>query len=107
MAAGRQQAPILSATPKGVLLRIRVQPGARTECLDGVRDHVLRLRLKAPPVDGAANAACLAFLTKALRLRRSQIRLQSGHKSRDKLIHIEGAALPLVAAALGIPLSAT
>lgn len=95
--------PVLTATPKGVLLRVRVQPGARMERLDGVHDHDLRLRLTAPPVDGAANAACLAFLTKALRVRRSQVRLQSGQKSRHKLVHIAGVTLPQVAAALGIP----
>ena len=94
--------PVLTATPKGVLLRVRVQPGARMERLDGVHDHDLRLRLTAP-VDGAANAACLAFLTKALRVRRSQVRLQSGQKSRHKLVHIAGVTLPQVAAALGIP----
>ncbi len=95
--------PVLTATAKGVLLRVRVQPGARMERLDGVHDHDLRLRLTAPPVDGAANAACLGFLTKMLRLRRSQVRLQSGQKSRHKLIHIDGVTLRQVAAALGIP----
>ena len=95
--------PILTATPRGVLLRVRVQPGARMERLDGVHAHDLRLRLVAPPVDGAANAACLTFFTKALRVRRSQVRLQSGQKSRHKLIRIDGVTLPQVAAALGIP----
>ena len=97
--------PVLTATAKGVLLRVRIQPGARMERLDGVHDHDLRIRLTAPPVDGAANAACLAFLTKVLRVRRSQVRLQSGQKSRHKLIHIEGVTLPQIAAALGIPRS--
>ena len=98
-----QRPPILTATPKGVLLRVRVQPGARMEGLDGVHDLDLRLRLAAPPVDGAANAACLAFLTKALRVRRSQITLRSGRRNRRKLVHIDGVTLPQVAAALGIP----
>lgn len=89
------------------MLRVRVQPGARIERLDGVHADDLRLRLAAAPVDGAANASCLAFLAKALHVRRSQIRLQSGQKSRHKLSHIEGVALPQVAAALGIPHSST
>ena len=89
------------------MLRVRVQPGAKTERLDNMQDRELWLRLAAPPVDGAANASCLVFLAKALHVRRSQIRLQSGQKSRHKLIHIEGVALPQVAAALGIPHSST
>lgn len=89
------------------MLRVRVQPGARMERLDGVHADDLRLRLATPPVDGAANASCLAFLAKALGVRRSQIRLQAGQKSRHKLIHIEGVTLPQIAAALGIPRSST
>ena len=89
------------------MLRVRVRPGARMERLDGVHADDLRLRLAASPVDGAANASCLAFLAKALRVRRSQVRLQSGQKSRHKLVHIEGVTLPQVAAALGIPHSST
>lgn len=100
-------APILATTPGGVLLRVRVQPDARMERLDGVHAGDLRLRLAAPPVDGAANDSCLSFLAKTLRVRRSQVRLRSGQKSRHKLIHIKGISLPQVAAALGIPHSST
>ena len=95
--------PMLTATPEGVLLRVRVQSGVRMERLDGVYDQDLRLRLMAPPVDGAVNAACLAFLSGVLRVRRSQISLRSGQKSRRKIVHVEGVTLPQVAAALGIP----
>lgn len=49
MAAVRHS-PILSAIPDGVLLRLRMQPGARAERLDGMHDHALRLRLTPPPV---------------------------------------------------------
>ena len=90
----------VSATATGTLLRLRVQPRARTECLDGVRDGCLRLRLAAPPVDGAANAACIAFLAKLLGINRSQMRLQAGAKSREKLVHIAGLTPAQVAAAL-------
>ena len=61
----------MSATATGTLVRLRVQPRARTECLDGVREGCIRLRLAAPPVDGAANAACIAFLAKILGINRS------------------------------------
>ena len=94
--------PVLAVIEGGVRLRLRVQPGARAEHLDGVHDNQLRLRLTAPPVDGAANTACLAFLARILGVRRSQITLQSGRKSRHKVLLIEGVTLQHAAAALGI-----
>jgi len=94
--------PVLAAIEGGVRLRLRVQPGARAEQLDGVHENQLRLRLTAPPVDGAANTACLAFLARILGVRRSQITLQSGRKSRHKVFLIEGVTLQHAAAALGI-----
>jgi uncharacterized protein len=92
----------MSATATGTLVRLRVQPRASTECLDGVREGCIRLRLAAPPVDGAANAACIAFLAKMLGINRSQMRLQAGAKSREKLVHIAGLTPAQVAAALGL-----
>jgi uncharacterized protein YggU (UPF0235/DUF167 family) len=70
--------------------------------MDGLRDGYVRLRLTAPPVDGAANAACLAFLAKALGISRAQLQLQAGVKSRDKLVHITGLTPAQVAAVLGL-----
>jgi uncharacterized protein YggU (UPF0235/DUF167 family) len=53
-------------------------------------------------VDGAANAACLAFLAKTLGISRAQLHLQAGVKSREKLVHITGLAPAQVAVALGL-----
>jgi len=61
--------------------------------------------LTALPVDGAANAACIAFLAKLLRISRSQMRLQAGTKSREKLVHIAGLTATQVATALGLATS--
>ena len=93
---------VLTPLEGGVQLRLRVQPGARAKRLEGVHDDELRLRLTAPPVDGAANTACLAFLARTLGVRRSQITLQSGRKSRHKVLLIYGVSLQHAAAALGI-----
>jgi uncharacterized protein len=96
---------VIKSADSGVLLRVRVQPRARTEQLEGVHGGQLRLRLTAPPVDGAANTACIAFLAKALGVTRSRVRIRSGTKSRDKLIHITDLTPEYVAQILGIPLS--
>jgi len=92
----------ITATATGTLVRLRVQPRASAERLDGVRDGCIRLRLTAPPVEGAANAACIAFLAKMLGINRAQMRLQAGAKSREKLVHIAGLTPAQVAAALGL-----
>jgi uncharacterized protein len=94
----------ITATATGTLLRLRVQPRASSERLEGLRDGYVRLRLTAPPVEGAANAACLGFLAKTLGVNRAQLRLQAGVKSRDKLVHITGLTPAQVAAALGLVL---
>lgn len=67
-----------------------MQPRASRNRLEGVHGDRLRMRLTAPPVDGAANAACIAFLAKSLGVRRAQVRIEAGTKSRDKLIHVMG-----------------
>ncbi|WP_263854081.1 DUF167 domain-containing protein [Sphingomonas parva] len=48
------------------------------------------MRLAAPPVEGAANAALIAFLTRSLNVPRSAARIVSGEKSRLKLVSVSG-----------------
>ena len=67
-----------------------MQPRASRNRLEGVHGDQLRIRLTAPPVDGAANAACIAFLAKSFGVHRAQVRIEAGAKSRDKLIHVTG-----------------
>lgn len=92
----------ITATSTGTLMRLRVQPRARRDRLDGVRDGYVRLRLTAAPVDGAANAACIAFLARLCDISRSQIQVQAGVQSRDKRVHIVGLTPAQVATALGL-----
>ena len=55
-----------------------------------MRGDAVLIRLAAPPVDGAANDALVAFLSDALGLPRSSITIIPGEKSRDKRVRIEG-----------------
>ena len=93
---------VIQATDTGVLLRVRVQPKASRERLDGVHSGQLRLRLTAPPVEGAANASCVTFLAKTFGVNRSCVVIRSGLKSRDKLIHITGLSAEDAATILGL-----
>ncbi|HOM71987.1 MAG TPA: DUF167 domain-containing protein [Armatimonadota bacterium] len=71
-------------------LKVRVTPRGSKEEVIGWRDDVLAVKLTAPPVEGAANKACVDFLAKVLGVKRSQVTLVSGEKSRDKAFEIEG-----------------
>jgi len=55
-----------------------------------MRGAAILVRLAAPPVDGAANDALIAFLSAALDLPRRQITIVSGERSRDKRVRIAG-----------------
>lgn len=92
----------IQATATGVLLRVRVQPRSHVEQCEGLQGERIRLRLRAAPVAGAANAACIALLAKVLGVRRTSIQIRAGARSRDKLIHIAGVTPDQVAAALGV-----
>jgi uncharacterized protein (TIGR00251 family) len=74
----------------GTLLPVRVTPRAGRTALDGVIDGALRVRLTAPPVDGAANVALIACLADQLRLPKSAVTIVAGAAARTKTLHIAG-----------------
>lgn len=77
-------------TAAGVTFPIRVQPRAsRCEC-SGVQDGAVRLKITAPPVEGRANEECIRLLAEALKLRKRQITILSGRKSRNKVVAVAG-----------------
>jgi len=71
-------------------LDFRVIPRAHKTEFGGERDGALLVRLAAPPVEGAANAALVEFLASALGLPRRNIRIVSGERSRRKRVAIAG-----------------
>ena len=88
--------------PDGLVLAVRLTPRASRTGLNGVRTEpdgrlVLCLRVAAPPVEGAANAALTAFVAKSLGLRRAEVTLVSGETSRTKRLHLSGDPQSLAA----------
>lgn len=98
--------PPIESIAGGIRLRVRVQPRARRSRIDGLLGDRLKLLLKAPPVDGKANAECIRLLASELSVRRSQIEILSGEKAREKLVQVSGITVEAARQALGLlPLS--
>ncbi len=72
-------------------LTLHIQPGAKRTEVAGEHGDALKIRLAAPPVDGKANAALLAFIAERLGVSKSAVTLKSGQTSRRKVVEVEGA----------------
>jgi uncharacterized protein (TIGR00251 family) len=73
-----------------VRFSVRVQPRASRSELVGEYGDAIRIRLAAPPVDGAANDELVAFLSNIFAVARKSVRILAGETTRSKLIEIEG-----------------
>lgn len=77
-------------TDESATLAVRIQPRASKNGVTRMADGSLKIRLTAPPVDGAANEALVAFLSGVLSVSKSQVEILSGHTSREKRVKISG-----------------
>lgn len=75
-----------------VEIAVHVQPGAKRTEIAGRHGDALKIRLAAPPVDGKANDALIAFLAESFGVPRRRVTLLRGAKSRDKVVRIEAPA---------------
>lgn len=76
----------------GVILDLHIQPGAKQTEVVGRHGDALKIRLAAPPVDGKANDALVAFLAKKLGAGRTAVEVISGQTSRAKRVRVAGIA---------------
>lgn len=83
---------MLSIKPskRGILLAVRVMPRSSRNELAGVYGEAIKVRLTAPPVEGAANQALVEFIAELLRVRKAQVEIVAGQSSRDKTLCISG-----------------
>ena len=79
----------LASDPKGVTLRLHIQPGAKKTEVAGPHGDALKIRLAAPPVDGKANSCLVGFLAQRLGVAKASVRLVSGESSRAKRVRID------------------
>ena len=90
---------------QGAILTVQVVPRSSKNEIVGIHGDALRIRLKAPPVGGAANAALIEFLAKTLGVPQSRVEILSGHSSRRKSVRFSGLGKERVTQMLGSCLS--
>lgn len=76
---------------------IYVQPRASKTAVVGMHDGCVKIRLAAPPVDGAANAALIEFIAEKLGIAKSRVRIAAGLSSRRKTVEIAGVTAQQIA----------
>lgn len=82
------QAVEILENPQGIRLRIFLQPKASRDQIVGLHGNELKIAITAPPVDGAANAHLLKYLSKLFKAPKSSIVLEKGELQRHKQIWI-------------------
>jgi uncharacterized protein (TIGR00251 family) len=80
----------LEPAPDAVRLTVHVQPRASRTELAGRYGDALKVRVAAPPVDGAANAELIRFLAERLGVPKSALEIVSGQTGRRKVVSITG-----------------
>ena len=79
---------VSTPTPTGIRLRLRVQPRSAHDQIMGLHGDALRVRVTAPPVDGAANRAVVELLARWLDVPVGAIVFVRGQTGRDKVVEI-------------------
>lgn len=86
-------------TDDGVVIDVRVQPGAKVSRVVGMHGDAVKIAVAAPPVDGKANTALITFLANLFRIRSAQVELLRGETSRAKAVRLRGVSVEVVQAA--------
>ena len=79
----------LRESKNGLTFDIQVIPHASRAEIAGVQEGAFKVKVTAPPVEGAANEACIKLLARELGLKKSQMEISSGAKSRKKTVLIK------------------
>lgn len=91
---------IVQDSKNGAVLTVHAQPKAsRTECV-GIYGDALKIRVAAPPIDGAANEELIRFIASRCAIPRASVLIQSGTEGRHKRLCLKGVTAEFVMARL-------
>lgn len=80
----------MKETGNGIIFRIHVVPKSARSEVAGIQGDAVKLKISAPPVEGKANSECIRFLSEILRVKKNQVTIINGQKSRKKTVAVEG-----------------
>ncbi|CAL1379939.1 unnamed protein product [Linum trigynum] len=89
-----------SVPPSSVAITIHAKPGAKSASITDISDEAVGVQIDAPAKDGEANAALLDYISSVLGLKRRQVSIGAGSKSRDKVVIVEELTIQDVFSAL-------
>ena len=92
----------LSVHPEGILLSVYAQPRASRTAITGLHDGRVKVALRAPPVDGKANAELVRYLADLLGIPKAHVVLVTGASGRRKRVLVEGVTAEAVVERLGL-----
>ena len=90
----------LTQTAEGVVIAVHACPRASKNAVQGLHGDAIKIRLRAPPVDGKANEALLEFLAETLDIPARDLRLVSGDTGRQKRVLARGLTVAQIQAKL-------
>lgn len=85
-----------------ITVKVRLQPRASRDGIDGLHGDALKVKVTAPPVEGRANKAVKKLLAGKLGISPSQVEIIAGERSREKLLRISGISRAEMERTLGI-----
>lgn len=106
MTAAEALGAVVTPSPAGCVLALTVSPRAAKTAFSGIAADRLKLRVAAPPAEGAANEAVIRFLAAVLDVPMSRVRLVAGQRGRRKQIAITGLSVGEAIARLAPALAA-
>lgn len=85
----------VAVDPKGcVTIAIHAKPGAKQNAVTDLTAEAVSVAIAAPPSEGEANAELCRYLSKVLELRKSDVVLDKGGKSREKVVKLLASTTP-------------
>ncbi|HPL63412.1 MAG: DUF167 domain-containing protein [Syntrophales bacterium] len=81
---------LIKETADGITFSVRVLPRSSRSGPAGIIDGVLKLKITAPPVEGAANEECVRVIARLLGVNKSRVEIVTGLKSKQKVLRVKG-----------------
>ncbi|KAM6119418.1 UPF0235 protein C15orf40 homolog [Pterocles gutturalis] len=91
---GAAAGPVVAAGDGGVRVAVRAKPGSRCSAVTDVTAEAVGVAIAAPPSEGEANAELCRYLSKVLEVKKSEVILEKGGKSREKVVKILASMTP-------------